>query len=121
MKIKLLTKKQNQVMTILWKSKAPLSAGQINNSDETLNMNTVQQVLHALLKMEYIKVADIGYSNTVLTRLYTPVLSQSEYIQFLLGAKNKIEAVACLIEELSSMAELDQLQELIDQKKKALA
>ena len=51
MKIKLLTKRQNEVMSVLWGSDLPLSANQICNENESLNMNTVQQVLKALLKM----------------------------------------------------------------------
>ena len=83
MKIKLLTKRQNEVMSVLWGSDLPLSANQICNENESLNMNTVQQVLKALLKMQFIKVEDIGYSNTVLTRLYSPVVKQADYLQFL--------------------------------------
>ena len=55
MKIKLLTKRQNEVMSVLWGSDLPLSANQICNENESLNMNTVQQVLKALLKMQLYK------------------------------------------------------------------
>lgn len=120
MKLKFLTKKQNEVMSILWESKEPLSAQQIKSKNDDLNMNTVQQVLRALLKMGYIKVADIGYSHTVLTRLYSSIVSQSDYIQFLLGDKSPFEVTSSLINNNSSLKELDELRKLIDKKRKEL-
>lgn len=120
MKLKFLTKKQNEVMSILWESKEPLSAQQIKSKNDDLNMNTVQQVLRALLKMGYIKVADIGYSHTVLTRLYSSTVSQSDYIQFLLGDKSPFEVTSSLINNNSSLKELDELRKLIDKKRKEL-
>lgn len=120
MKLKLLTKRQNQVMSILWNSKEPLSASQIHQADENLNMNTVQQVLRVLLNMKYIKVADIGYSSTSLTRLYAPTVSQADYIQFLLGDKSRFEITAYLINSNTNLDEINELKKLIDQKKKEL-
>ena len=111
MKIKLLTKRQNEVMSVLWGSDLPLSANQICNENESLNMNTVRQVLKALLKMQVIKVEDIGYSNTVLTRLYSPVVKQADYLQFLLGNNSTF-----LIDRNKNLNELKQLQVLIEKK-----
>lgn len=120
MKIKLLTKRQNEVMSVLWNSESPLSANQICDKDEDLNMNTVQQVLRTLLKMQFIKIEDIGYSNTVLTRLYSPVVKQTEYLQFLLGNTSTFDLTSSLIDHTKNLDELRQLQVLIEQKCKEL-
>lgn len=120
MKIKLLTKRQNEVMSVLWNSESPLSANQICDKDEDLNMNTVQQVLRTLLKMQFIKIEDIGYSNTVLTRLYSPVVKQTEYLQFLLGNTSTFDLTSSLIDHTKNLDELRQLQVLIEKKCKEL-
>ncbi len=120
MKLKLLTKRQNEVMSVLWNSDSALSANQICDIDESLNMNTVQQVLRVLLKMKYIKVSDIGYSNTVLTRLYSPVITRSEYLQFLLGDISAFEITSSLIDQNSNLEELKQLEDLIEKKREEL-
>lgn len=120
MKIKLLTKRQNEVMSVLWNSESPLSANQICDKDEDLNMNTVQQVLRTLLKIQFIKIEDISYSNTVLTRLYTPVVKQTEYLQFLLGNTSTFDLTSSLIDHNKNLDELKQLQVLIEKKCKEL-
>lgn len=83
-------------------------------------MNTVQQVLKALLKMQFIKVEDIGYSNTVLTRLYSPVVKQADYLQFLLGNNSTFDLTSSLIDCNKNLNELKQLQVLIEKKCKEL-
>ena len=120
MKIKLLTKRQNEVMSVLWNSDSPLSANQICDKDESLNMNTVQQVLRTLLKIQFIKIEDIGYSNTALTRLYSPVLKQKDYLQFLLGNNSTFDLTSSLIDNNKNLHELKQLQVLIEKKCKEL-
>ena len=79
-------------------------------------MNTVRQVLKALLKMQVIKVEDIGYSNTVLTRLYSPVVKQADYLQFLLGNNSTFDLTSSLIDRNKNLNELKQLQVLIEKK-----
>ena len=88
MKIKVLSTREIQIMNILWSSDKPLSANQIAEVCDDMSVFSVQQVLQRLRKNEIIKVAEIGYSNTVLTRFYVSVLTQAEYVQFLLGDSN---------------------------------
>lgn len=77
-KIFTLTDKEMAVMKILWESKTPLIASEISKIDLSLNSNTVQAIIKKLLSIGYIQVADIVYSGTVLTRSYSPVLSEKE-------------------------------------------
>ena len=81
-----LTKKQLEIMKILWNSPTPMIASDIEKNNPSLNINTIQACLRALMKAEYIKVADIVYSGTVLTRSYTPCVSKEEYFRLLRAA-----------------------------------
>ena len=109
MKLKLLTKKENEVMSILWQSEKPMTAHQITESDNSLSIYTVQQVLQRLLKMNYIKIADINYSGTVFARFYTPSVSQTDY-----------DIASNLIEATKDDKELERLEQLIRKQRASL-
>ena len=68
-----------EIMTILWESEEPIVASEIARRGDNLTVNTVQSLLKKLMKLGYIKVADIVYSGTVLSRCYTPVISADDY------------------------------------------
>lgn len=74
-----ISEKEKDVMSVLWNSKEPLTASAITQKDTGLNINTVQASLRSLLKKQYIKIADIVYSGTVLTRCYEPIIGAEEY------------------------------------------
>jgi len=74
-----LTKRDLEVMTILWSGEGSKTASLIVKDNPELTMNTVQAVLSKLLKDKLIKVADIVYSGTVLTRSYEPMVSQEKF------------------------------------------
>ena len=107
----------NQMVITTYKERpAEISNYNVTISGDKVNMNTVQQVLKALLKMQFIKVEDIGYSNTVLTRLYSPVVKQADYLQFLLGNNSTFDLTSSLIDRNKNLNELKQLQVLIEKK-----
>ena len=78
--MKKITNKQLEVMQVLWNTDRSLTASEIADADEALNINTVQVCIRQLLKKEYIKVADIVYSGTVLCRCYSPVIQKQDYV-----------------------------------------
>ena len=51
--MKNLTKKEEQIMEILWESEKALSARDIQNQSNDLSIFTVQQVLQRLLKYKF--------------------------------------------------------------------
>ena len=53
------TKKQLDVMKVLWESATPMIASDIVRKDDALNINTVQACLRSLIANHSIKVADI--------------------------------------------------------------
>ena len=113
------TKKQLEVMKILWNSDSPMIASDIVQSNPELNINTVQACLRGLLKINAIKVADIVYSGTVLTRSYAPAISSEEYFgRFYKDiTKNRSSMLVSLIDTETSLDELERLEKLIEQKK----
>lgn len=73
-----LTKRDMDILNILWNSQNPMTAAEITNAKDELTINTVQAVLRKLLKQELIEVADIVYSGTVLCRSYRAAVSAQE-------------------------------------------
>lgn len=121
---KRITKKQLEIMKILWSSDKPLIASEILKRNDSLNINTVQACLRALVNKQFIKVADIVYSGTVLTRSYTPIVTQDEYLDFAyqdIVEKGKASSlIASLIDSETSPEELDLIEKMIQQKKQEL-
>lgn len=75
-----LTKRDLDVLNILWESDDPKTAAQIVKAGPELTMNTVQAVLRKLLKNKLVEIAEIVYSGTVLTRSYKPIISQEDFL-----------------------------------------
>lgn len=121
---KRITKKQLEIMKILWSSDKPLIASEILKRNDSLNINTVQACLRALVNKQFIKVADIVYSGTVLTRSYTPIVTQDEYLDFayrdIVGKGKSTSLIASLIDSETSPEELDLIEKMIQQKKQEL-
>ena len=74
-----LTNRDMDVLAVLWDSDRPLTASEVVEVNPALNKNTVQPVLRKLLKNKLIKVADIVYSGTVLSRSYVSAMSRDEF------------------------------------------
>ena len=123
MKRQKLTKKQLEVMKILWNNSSLMIASEIEENNPSQNINTIQACLRALLKSEYIKIADIVYSGTVLTRSYTPCVSKEEYFsesfKDIVGS-SPFSLFASLIDSETDTEELEQLEQLIAKKKEEL-
>lgn len=121
---KRITKKQLEIMKILWSSDKPLIASEILKRNDSLNINTVQACLRALVNKQFVKVADIVYSGTVLTRSYTPIVTQDEYLDFayqdIVGKGKASSLIASLIDSETSPEELDLIEKMIQQKKQEL-
>ena len=117
-----LTNRELEVMQVLWDSDQPLAATDIPERNSSLNLSTVQVALRKLMEKSYIKVADIVYHNTVLTRVYEPVLTQEDYmIDYLKASSLNAESiVASLVKKENSMEVLEKLETFIQKRKKLL-
>lgn len=80
--LKLLTKKEIEVMSMLRQYEEPLTAHQFDYADKSFIIHTCHQILQRLLKMNYVIIADMNRSGTAFARFYSPIVSQIDYIYF---------------------------------------
>lgn len=125
-----LTKRDLDVLNILWESDDPKTAAQIVKAGPELTMNTVQAVLRKLLKNKLVEIAEIVYSGTVLTRSYKPIISQEDFLlhkmtseyQSLRKKISKVSILSALLDTEEDTARIDQdlsdIEELVQNYKK---
>ncbi|MCF0245247.1 MAG: BlaI/MecI/CopY family transcriptional regulator [Ileibacterium sp.] len=75
-----LTKRETQIMNVLWNSDVPLSSNDILQKEPELSRNTIQIVLKKLTQIGFIEIAGFGYNKNALTRTFRPIVSQEEYL-----------------------------------------
>ena len=126
------TRREQDVLEVLWTGEKPMTASEIVNANRELTMNTVQAVLRKLLGQKIIEVADIVYSGTVLSRSYRPLISHDEFIssQFsqYLERLNKTISKPSLLKTLFDAekdrdrvkAEIEELEQMLDEYRKKL-
>ncbi|WP_261807269.1 BlaI/MecI/CopY family transcriptional regulator [Lapidilactobacillus luobeiensis] len=110
------TKRELQVLQILWASPAALSAKEIAEADPNLSQNTVLTVLKKLLANEFVEATGVGYSGTVLARQFAPVLTKEKYLESLVTRKDMLKVVSHFISD-SNDDELDALEKYIKEKR----
>lgn len=74
-----LTNRERDILDILWDSEKSMVASEITAAKDDLSINTVQAVLKKLLQKDLIKVDEIVYSGTVLSRSYKPTLAPEQF------------------------------------------
>ena len=113
-----LTNKQLEVMEVLWDSDEPLKASDIVERNKNININTAQAAIKTLLKLNYVRVADIVYSGTVLCRCCAPAIDEREYLNQILSTNSRgLSVISALISETADEEMLDELQKMIDDKR----
>lgn len=119
-----LTRRQEDIMRILWDADRPLIASEIEKMQDDLNINTVQATLRALIKKNAIEVADIVYSGTVLSRSYRPILKRDQVITQYDNVISKIlkdkNLIAQYVDQVNDLDTIKELENLIKEKKKKL-
>lgn len=118
-----LSGRELDIMNVFWEAEKPMIAKDIVARNPSLSINTVQAVLKGLLKKNYIKVSEIVYSGTVLTRSYEPVLTAEGYTVNLLtkGIHKHISSkgimAALLKQEENEEKTIEKLEELLKEYK----
>lgn len=116
-----LTKRESEIMEILWDNKdRGMSATDVMNSSNGISLNTIQQSLQKLLKMEYIYVSEIGKSNKSLVRLYRPLVSEKDYIASFINQSTYAELATSFIKQTEDDGILEELSQLIEEKLNSL-
>ena len=120
MEVELLTKKEQEVMDVLWNSTEEMSTNDIKITAPELNNYTIQQVIKKLLKKGFIKVSGFGYTKNALTRKYIPTLSQADYLQKLVNEKGSLQFDTSYIKSNDDLDTLASLEKLIKEKLKEI-
>jgi predicted transcriptional regulator len=127
-----LTKRDKEVIQIMWNAEKPLIAAEIVRAQEDLNIHTVQVSLKKLLNMKLIEVAGVEYSGTSLSRSYRPTISATEYEtrKYIYAIKNigdKDLSVSQFVttfleheDEKRTLEELEKLERLIQERKQQI-
>ena len=122
--MKYLSKRQYEVMEILWEKDVPMLASEILEADKDLNINTVQAVLRSLIKKNYIEITDIVYSGTVLARRYHPIVTKKDYIFSVCGDSKSIidsnAVIAAFVKKEKNINVLEELEKMISDAKEKL-
>lgn len=92
----ILTEKEYEIMTILWKNKKPLLASYIGKSSNNISSNSVHHLLNNLMRKGLVKVAGSIRVVKSQSRLYAPAMSIVEYftiqsIQMFKETSNKFD------------------------------
>ncbi|KAF6557425.1 BlaI/MecI/CopY family transcriptional regulator [Paenibacillus sp. EKM202P] len=114
-KLPRISQKEQDVLLVFWRDGGNLTASAIADIGDGLSINTVQAAVRSLLKKEYIEIADIVYSGTVLTRSYKPVISAEEYAAYqlqILKINAKNFSVSNFVEHFKENNEIECLKEL---------
>lgn len=115
-----LSKRELDIMEVLWGSDKPLSANDILTAIPDITMNTIQPNLKKLMKKGYIEVSGVGYTKNSITRQFSPLITQAAYISRYLNTKAFKDLALFFVNQTSSVEELDQLQSYIEQKRKEI-
>lgn len=122
--LKKLSGRQLEIMNILWDEGKPMIASAIVEKKEDLQVNTVQAALRSLIKKKYIEIAEIVYSGNVLSRSYHPIVSKEEYISATCKEIEQMSSantlLAALVEKEEDEAVLDELERMIQERKREL-
>lgn len=120
MKIGMLTKRELQIMQILWNSATALSVREITSLSDNLSQNTVQAVLRKPVSEHVIEVDGIGQSGTVHTRNFIASLSQEDYFKKIMSPSALKNLVSHFIDSTTETSEIDELASLVREKQKDL-
>lgn len=115
-----LTKRENEIMEILWNNDKEMSATDIMNASNGISLNTIQQTLQKLLKMNYIYVSSIGMNKKALTRLYRPSIEEVDYISSFINESTYAKLASSFITQTKNDKILEELSQLIEEKRKSL-
>lgn len=116
MKIEPLTKKEQEVMDVLWNSDTPMSPNDIVNASDNLLECTIRQVTQKLLKKGYIEISGFGYTKNSVTRMLAPTFTQAEYLAKLSNERCSLQFVSNYIDKSNDLDALDALEKKIQEK-----
>ncbi|WP_019893187.1 BlaI/MecI/CopY family transcriptional regulator [Allobaculum stercoricanis] len=114
-----LSKKELEIMEIIWNSKEPISSSDILENHPNLNRNTVLVSLKKLLNNGYLSINKVELKSKVLMRYYVPEISKYDYDRSNIGEDRVFNFVAKFVSNDITDSEIEELEKLIQEKKKS--
>ena len=123
-----LTKSENEIMDLMWKENRPLSRSEIIEltPDRTWKPASIHILLNSMLEKKAIEVAGFVQSTKNYARTFIPSVTADAYAIMQVKSspvfsQDSIPSlVSSLLEEVTSMEILQQLEEMVQNKKKKL-
>ena len=112
-----------EILEIFWEQKRAFTAKQTQEINPELSLSTIQNTLKKLVKKKLIKIDDIVYSGTVLSRSYIVCITKEDYI---LNQYEHIEIRNLLASFLGNQTredlsdEIEKIEELLENERKKL-
>lgn len=79
-KLAVMTKRELEIMNLLWKSSSSMTASEIASSVTNMTSNTAQAILRKMLRNGLIVIEKIVYNHTVLCRSFSPAFTKEDYL-----------------------------------------
>ncbi|WP_276936590.1 BlaI/MecI/CopY family transcriptional regulator [Faecalibaculum rodentium] len=109
--MKKFTKKESQVMDILWSEGKPLTAREISDRISEMSVYSVQQVLSRLLEGNIIQVAGITHNRNAIARQYEPSMQEADYLASIANSRETCRRFAQnFVDAGASLEELNELE-----------
>ena len=120
MKFSKLTKRESEIMSILWNTDSEMSAIDIMNASDGISLNTIQQTLQKLLKLNFIHISGVGMHKKSLTRLFRPSVDEADYISAFISKSAFAKLASNFIKQVNNEEALEELSEIIVRKREEL-
>ena len=109
--MKKFTKKESQVMDILWSEGKPLTAREISDRISEMSVYSVQQVLSRLLEGNIIQVAGITHNRNAIATQYEPSMQEADYLASIANSRETCRLFAQnFVDAGASLEELNELE-----------
>lgn len=124
-----LTKSENEIMELMWKEGHPLSRSEIIEltPDRSWKSSSIHILLNSMLDKKAIEVAGFVQSTKNYARTFTPCISADRYAVMQIKnspafTQNSVPNVlSALVEDVTTPAILDQLEEIVKTRKQELS
>lgn len=123
-----LTKSENEIMNLMWKEGRPLSRSEIIEltPERSWKPASIHILLNSMLDKNAIEVAGFVQSTKNYARTFMPTLTADEYavLQLTHGGtfndQSALRLISALVEDMEDVEALDQITQLVEQRKAQL-
>lgn len=123
-----LTRSENEIMELMWKEGHPLSRSEIIEltPERTWKPSSIHILLNSMLDKKAIEVAGFVQSTKNYARTFTPCVSADSYAVMqirnspVFSEQSVPKLLSALVEDVTAMSVLDQLEKIVQNRKQEL-